>query len=283
MSICNRMKRGPKAHPDDIDDSKRHLGIYRLIALGLGGTLGQGIYVLNGQVAHLLAGPAVTLCVFIGAVVSILGGICYADISSRLPRPGSAYVYSYAIMGEFVAFTVGWSMILEYMTSTASAAHSLSAYLDALLDQRLSRAFQSIFTMNTNYTSSYPDFLALGLILLSTFVIAFGTKKSFLLNLVFIAINLITITVVIITGTTKSIYIYIPSLRAKHSTQLTFFIRRNEKLGSQIQGCARGHRCWRLLSISHCENVEGRGDLLLWVRWIRLHHLDGRRGHQSHS
>lgn len=206
MSICERMKKGRRVPPDDIDDSKRYLDIYKLIALGLGGTLGQGIYVLTGQVARELAGPAVTLCVFIAAVVSMLGGICYADLSSRVPRPGSAYIYSYMIMGEFVAFTVGWSMILEYMTSTASAAHSLAAYLDALLDQRLSRAFQSVLTMNSKYTLGYPDFLALGLILLSACVIAFGIKKSFWLNLSFIAVNLITISLVFINGTTICIY-----------------------------------------------------------------------------
>src|SRR5437667_3891295 len=93
---------------------KRTLSALNLVALGVGGIIGAGIFVLTGHAAAENAGPAVTLSFLLGAVACAFAGLCYAEMASSVPISGSAYTYAYATLGELVAWIIGWDLTLEY-------------------------------------------------------------------------------------------------------------------------------------------------------------------------
>lgn len=94
-----------------------------------------------------------------------ISGLCYAEFGARVPRAGSAYVYSYVTMGEFVAFLIGWTLILEYVIGSASVVRGLSTYVDALFNNSMRSAFESAAPIEISHLSSYPDFFAFGVTL----------------------------------------------------------------------------------------------------------------------
>lgn len=125
-----------QGHRDDAgrDDAKvislqRTLSASNLIALGVGGIIGAGIFVLTGHAAAANAGPAVTLSFVLGAVACGFAGLCYAEMASAVPISGSAYTYAYATMGEFVAWIIGWDLILEYAVGAIAVAIGWSGYV----------------------------------------------------------------------------------------------------------------------------------------------------------
>ncbi|GAB6019029.1 hypothetical protein CHUAL_000658 [Chamberlinius hualienensis] len=183
---------------------KRCLTVIDLTALGVGSTLGLGIYVLAGQVAKDDAGPAVVVSFFIAAVASAIAGICYAEFGSRVPRAGSAYVYSYVTVGEFVGFVIGWNLILEYVIGAASVARGYSGYFDSLIGGRMSDAFRNAMPIYAKGIADYPDFFAFGMTLGLAFVLALGVKESTKVNNVLTVVNLTVVAYVIICGAFKS-------------------------------------------------------------------------------
>ena len=113
---------------------RRVLGLWQLTAIGLGGIIGVGIFVLAGQQAAVNAGPAVALAFIIAGVASAAAALCYAEFAGMIPVTGSAYTYSYAVLGEFAAWLIGWDLLLEYALIVAAVASGWSGYLQNLLE-----------------------------------------------------------------------------------------------------------------------------------------------------
>ena len=114
---------------------KRVLGPMDLLLLGIGAVIGTGIFVLTGQAAAAYAGPAIVISMVIAGLASALAGICYAEFASAVPVAGSAYIYAYATLGEFIAWVIGWDLILEYALGAATVAVGWSGNLNALLSE----------------------------------------------------------------------------------------------------------------------------------------------------
>lgn len=113
---------------------KKTLGARSLVALGIGAIIGAGLFSITGGAAANNAGPAVTISFIIAAVACAFAGLCYAEFSSMIPVAGSAYTYSYATMGEFLAWIIGWDLVLEYAVGAATVSISWSRYLGKFLE-----------------------------------------------------------------------------------------------------------------------------------------------------
>ncbi len=112
---------------------RRTLSALNLVALGVGGIIGAGIFILTGHAAAAYAGPAVTLSFLLGAVACAFAGLCYAEMASTVPICGSAYTYAYATLGELVAWIIGWDLILEYAVGAITVAIGWSGYVAAVV------------------------------------------------------------------------------------------------------------------------------------------------------
>src|SRR5258707_3258366 len=111
---------------------RRSLGPWHLTALGIGSIIGTGIFVLTGTAASQNAGPSLVLSMIISAIGCGLSGLCYAEFSAMVPVAGSAYTYAYATLGEFIAWIIGWDLILEYALSVSTVAVGWSGYFVSL-------------------------------------------------------------------------------------------------------------------------------------------------------
>src|SRR3954470_21306262 len=114
---------------------KRVLGVWQLAMLGVGAIIGTGIFVLTGQAAAANGGPAIVISMVVAGVTSVLAAFCYSEFASTVPVAGSAYTYAYATLGEFVAWVIGWDLILEYALGAATVAVGWSGILVTLLTQ----------------------------------------------------------------------------------------------------------------------------------------------------
>ncbi|XP_031772015.1 cationic amino acid transporter 2 isoform X1 [Apis florea] len=195
-----------KKEVDHSQDTRlaRCLSTLDLTALGIGSTLGVGVYVLAGSVSKTIAGPAVIVSFAIAAIASMFAGLCYAEFGARVPRAGSAYIYSYVTMGEFTAFLIGWTLILEYVIGSASVVRGLSTYVDALFNNTMRNAFETAAHIDIDHLSSYPDFFAFGVTLIFSAALAFGAKESSVANNFFTLTNLSVVLFVIIAGSLKA-------------------------------------------------------------------------------
>ena len=173
---------------------KRTLSALDLIVFGVGVIIGAGIFTLTGRAAKDYAGPSIALSFVVGAIVCGLAAVCYAEFASTVPISGSAYTFSYATLGELVAWIIGWDLLLELMLGASVVAQGWSQYFVTLLGQL------GITWPEPLGPGSHFDLPAFLLIAALTLLIAKGIKESMRVNLVLVGVKLFIVLFVIFAG-----------------------------------------------------------------------------------
>ncbi len=175
---------------------KRSLTALDLTMLGIGAIIGTGIFVLTGRAAAANAGPAVALSFVVAGVASAFAGLCYAEMASMIPIAGSAYTYSYATMGELVAWIIGWDLILEYLVAASAVSVGWSGYVVAFLQDTFGVHLPAAWTgapvlwsekqQHFELTGAYVNLPAVLIVLAVTALLVRGVKESARINTVIV-------------------------------------------------------------------------------------------------
>ncbi|WP_196604203.1 amino acid permease [Pectinatus haikarae] len=169
----------------------KNLTAVDLVLLGIGGVIGTGIFVLTGVAAAKYAGPAVVLSFIISGFACGIAGLAYAEFASIVPASGSAYTYSYAALGELIAFIVGWNLVLEYTVTSSAVAAGWSGYVTGLFN---SAGVQLPFAFtHVPADGGIINIPAILITLLLSFFLIRGTKESTTLNRILVGIKLIAV------------------------------------------------------------------------------------------
>ena len=180
---------------------KRSLGKWSLTAMGIGAIIGTGIFVLTGVASATRAGPSLTVSFVIAGIVSALAALCYAEVSSKIPISGSAYTYTYATLGEFLAWIVGWGLVFEYALGAATVSVGWSGYFNLILEKLFHIVIPQVWQHNHwDMTPGIANLPAAGIVLLLTALLIRGTRESGLVNSVIVAIKLVVVLFFICVG-----------------------------------------------------------------------------------
>lgn len=189
----------------DTPTLKRSLSAFQLVTLGIGVVIGAGLFSLTGKVAADNAGPAVVLSFVISGIACAFAGLCYAEFASAVPVAGSAYSYSYATMGELLAWIIGWDLVMEYAIGAATVAVSWSAYfvkfckqlhIDMPIQFALS-PFDKETLADGSVVHGIANLPAAAIVVLMSLLLIRGTKESALFNTIMVAVKVMIVLLVI--------------------------------------------------------------------------------------
>ena len=184
---------------------QRHLGAFQLVLLGIGAIIGAGLFSITGIAAAEHAGPAIVISFIIASIACALAGFCYSELAAMIPIAGSAYTYAYATMGELMAWTIGWTLVLEYAIGGAVVAISWSAYMVSLLADLGIHLPPHIIASPWHPTQladgtdvyGYINLPSLLIVMFLTFILIRGIKQSALVNSIMVFIK-VSVTIVFI-------------------------------------------------------------------------------------
>jgi len=180
---------------------RRALGPFNLITLGIGAIIGAGIFVITGQAAAQYAGPAIVISFVISGIACAFAGLCYAEFSSMIPVAGSAYTYTYATLGEFFAWIIGWDLMLEYLFGASCVAVGWSGYAVSFLKDfgmtipsRLSAPPIMVDAQGDwQFTGAFINLPAILISLMMTLLLVFGIKESARINNVIVTVKVVLV------------------------------------------------------------------------------------------
>lgn len=197
------------AEADEVGEHtlKRTLGPVQLVMLGIGAIIGAGLFSITGGAAGHNAGPAVTISFVIAAIACGFAGLCYAEFASMIPVAGSAYTYSYATMGRFIAWIIGWDLVLEYAVGAATVSISWSRYLVKFLEHynivlapQMTMSPWDTVTMNGNVIHGIMNLPAVFIVVLMSMLLIRGTQESSKVNAIIVALKVTVVLVFILLG-----------------------------------------------------------------------------------
>ena len=201
MSLTRKKPLGVLLDQAAHSNLKRTLSASSLVALGIGAIIGAGLFVRTAAAAAQNAGPAVTLSFIVAATGCCFAGLCYAEFAAMIPIAGSAYTYAYTTMGEFVAWIIGWALILEYALGAATVAISWSEYLNYLFGGRIPYQWcHSPLQTSTAGVSGIINAPSLFIVLLLTLILIKGTQESATVNTVIVSIKVAIVIVFVAVG-----------------------------------------------------------------------------------
>lgn len=177
---------------------KKTLTAPGLVALGIGAIIGAGLFSITGLAASMNAGPAITISFLVAAFGCVFAGLCYAEFSSMIPVAGSAYTYSFATMGEFVAWIIGWDLVLEYAVGAATVSISWSRYLGKFLSGygiHISDAY-----MLSPLEGGIINIPAVFIVMVMSLILIRGTKESAFVNAIIVLLKVSVVLVFIAVG-----------------------------------------------------------------------------------